>query len=108
MYGQSTYFRANARLAAIDSRAIVGVADDQAADDEHAVAAEDVDRRHRGVGALALLMPAVLRARLQKREVLVEHVLDAEKHVAEAGPPHQRRQRARRAPRSDAVIAWTR
>ena len=101
MYGQSTYCRANARFAAIDSRRVVGVADDQAADDEHAVAVQDVDRVERRVAvAPPVLVPAVLRARLQEREILVEDVLDAEEHVAESGLPHQRRQRRRRARRS--------
>ena len=34
----------------------------------------------------------VLGRRAQEREVVVEHVLDAEEHVAEAGAPHQRGQ----------------
>ena len=44
---------------------------------------------------------------LQERQVLVEHVLDAEEHVAEPGPPHQRRQRRRRAAAIDDVIPCT-
>ena len=92
MYGQSTYFRANARLAVNRLAAIVGRANDEPADDEHAVTPEQVDRGHRRVGALALLLPAVLRPGLQERQVLVEHVLDAEKHVAESGPAHERRE----------------
>ena len=95
MYGQSTCFAANARLAAIDSAPIVGIADDQPADDQHAVAVQSlVDGRERGVRALARLVPAVLGARLEKRQVLLEDVLDPEEHVPEAGAPHQRGQRS--------------
>ena len=90
--------RANSRLAAIDSRVIVGVADNQAADDEHAVAVEDVDGGDRGVRRGR---PSCCRLffglRLQERQVLVEDVLDAEEHIAETGLAHQRRQLARRA-----------
>ena len=75
------------------THAIVGIADDQAAHDQHAVLVQDVDGSHRGIRAKSRLMPAVLRSRFQKREVLVEDVLDAEKHVAESRLAHQRRQR---------------
>ena len=34
----------------------------------------------------------VLRLRAQERQVLIEHVLDPEEHVAEAGPLHEARQ----------------
>ena len=43
--------------------------------------------------AASLPRRRVLGRRLQKREVVFEDVLDAEEHVAEAGPAHQRRQR---------------
>jgi len=72
---------------------VVRVADDQPADDQHPVTVQDVDRRHRRVADPAsVLARAVLRARLEERQVVVEDVLDAEEHVAEAGPPHQGRQ----------------
>ena len=51
-------------------------------------------RERRVAGAPAALALRVLgRRALQEREVLVEHVLDPEEHVAEPGLPHQRRQR---------------
>ena len=50
-----------------------------------------------GAAAFAL---GVLRARPQEVEVVGQHVLDAEEHVAEPGAAHQRRQRRRRAARS--------
>ena len=53
----------------------------------------------------AVLALRVLRPRLQKREVVVEDVLDAEEHVAESGAPHQRRQRRRHADAIGEVIA---
>ena len=55
---------------------------------------EIVDRLERRVaGAAAAFALRVLRARAQERELLVQDVLDAEKHVAEARPLHQRRER---------------
>ena len=57
--------------------------------------------------ASALARAAVLRARLEERQVLVEDVLDAEEDIAESGAPHQRRERRRRARRSADVIPWT-
>ena len=72
---------------------VAGIADDEAADDEHAVPMEHVDgaraSRCRRAAAFAL---GVLRARLEEREVLVEDVLDAEEHVAEPGRAHAARQ----------------
>ena len=72
-----------------------GVADDQPADDEHAVAVEV--RRSPRSSRCRRCRPFSRRlffaARLEEREVLVEDVLDAEEHVAESGAPHQRRQR---------------
>ena len=49
----------------------------------------------------------VLRRGPQEREVLIEHVLDAEEDVAEAGRAHQRRQRRRRGCAIAEVIACT-
>ena len=72
---------------------VVGVADDEAADDEHAVLVQEVDGPLRRVaGAASALARRVLRARLQEVEIVVEDVLDAEKHVAEPCLAHQRRQ----------------
>ena len=55
----------------------------------------------------AALALRVLGGRAQEVEVVVQDVLDAEEHVAEAGLPHQRRQRRRRASAIAEVIAWT-
>ena len=63
MYGQSTYRRANSRLASIDSRRVVGIADDQPADDVHAVAVQMLDRLDAGVAD----RPAVLAAARSSR-----------------------------------------
>ena len=57
----------------------------------------------------AVFAPRVLGARLEEREIVVEHVLDAEEHVAESGAAHQRRQRRavlgeRRGHRLDDVV----
>ena len=94
MYGQSMY-RLRELEVRIDRLArVVRVADDQAADDEQAVAVQMLDGVDgRVADRAAVLAPRVLRARLEEREILVEHVLDAEEHVAESGAPHQRRQR---------------
>ena len=45
MYGQSTYLRANSRFASIDAARVAGIADDEAADDEHAVPVQQLYRR---------------------------------------------------------------
>ena len=44
MYGQSTCLRANVEIRGNRLARVVGVADDQPADDEHAVTVQDVDR----------------------------------------------------------------
>src|SRR4029453_19562768 len=51
---------------------VVGVADDEAADDEHAVPVQDVDSGQRRVlTSLPRLAAAVLGRRLQEREVVL-------------------------------------
>jgi len=74
-------------------RRVIRIADDKAADDDHAVAVQDVNGLNRGVprAAPALARP-VLRVRFEKRQVVVKDVLDAEKDVAESGALHQRRE----------------
>ena len=75
------------------SAGVVGVADDEAADDEDAVAVQDVDGRERRVAdATSAFALRVLGRRLEEGEIVLEHVLDAEEHVLEAGALHQRRE----------------
>jgi len=74
-------------------RRVVRVADDEPANHQHPVTMQDVDGRRRRVArAPPVLARAVLRAGLQEREVVLEDVLDPEKHVAETGLPHQGRE----------------
>ena len=107
MYGQSTYALREVEVRFDRLAGVVRISDDQAADDEQTVAMEVIDRFKGGVPTVR---PCSRRAffapRFQETEVLVENVLDAEEHVAEPGPPHERRQRA---PcwASGAVMAWT-
>ena len=102
MYGQSTYFRANVRLASIDSRVSSGLPTMSPPTTNMPCRCRMSIARHRRVADRAgrLAASAVLGARLQERQVVLEDVLDAEEHVAEPGPPHQRRQRRRRGWRS--------
>jgi len=74
-------------------RRVIWIADDEAADDDHAVAVQDVNGVNRGVPrpAPALARP-VLRVRVEKRQVVVQDILDAEKDVPESGALHQRRE----------------
>ena len=72
---------------------IVWIAHDEASNDEHAMTMQMIDRRRSRIGSCALAVSAVLCARLQEREILVQDVLDAEKDVSESGLLHQRRKR---------------
>jgi len=74
-------------------RRVIWIADNEAADDDHAMAVQDVNGVNRGVPrpAPALARP-VLRVRFEKRQVVVQDILDAEKDVAESGALHQRRE----------------
>jgi len=72
---------------------VIGVADDQSADDQHSVPVQDVDRiKGRVSFSATLAVPAVLRPCLEEHQILVEDVLDAEEHVAEPGLLHQWRE----------------
>src|SRR6185295_5684056 len=79
----------------LDGRArVVRAADDEAADDPEAVPVEMCDRLDRRIaGRLAALAASVLCGGLQKRQILVEDVLDAEEDVAESCLAHQGRER---------------
>ena len=89
MYGQSTYFRANVEVRFDRFSRVVRIADDEPADDEHSVAMQDLDGAHRGAaGRAAALAAGVLRLGPQERQVLIQHVLDAEEDVAEPGGLH--------------------
>ena len=72
---------------------VLGVADDQSAHHVHTVPVEDVDRALRRVaGRLPVFALLVLRGGPEELQVALEHVLDAEEHVAEPGRLHERGQ----------------
>ena len=77
------------------SRVSPGLPTIRPADDEHVVVVQVLDGGERRVAGApaALLVLRVLGRRLEEAEVVLEHVLDPEEHVAEAGLTHQRRQR---------------
>ena len=90
MYGQSMYC-ARSRGWPRSTRACRRVADDETADDEHAVPAQQLDRAVGGAASRAAAFALrVLGPGLEKRQVLIEDVLDAEEHVAESRAAHQR------------------
>ena len=87
---------------------VVRVADDHAADDEQAVAVKMLDRFDGRVADRAAVHAArVLGARLEKGEILVEHVLDPEEHVAKSRAPHERRQLAPCSASGDVIACTT-
>src|SRR5688572_15350888 len=93
MYGQSTCRRAKFRFAAIDSGVSSGLP---------TMRPPTISRPCRCSTSMASSVafvrpsPAVLRLffapALRKLEILFQHVLDPEKHVAEAGLLHERRE----------------
>ncbi len=73
---------------------VVGIADDESADDIHFVLVQVVNRAQGGIAGLASsLAKFVLGRGLQELEIVFENVFDAEKHITESRSPHQRRQR---------------
>ena len=110
MYGQSTYRRANARFASIDSRVSSGLPTISPPTTKSPcrcrcpIAAIDALPTVRPSARCAFLADALRKARS-----VGQHVLDAEEHVAEPGAPHQRRERGavlgeRRRHRLDDVV----
>lgn len=75
-----------------DLRTCIGrVADNQPADDIHSVVTDVFDSLDGGtVGAPSVHTALVLDAGFQENELLLDHVLDAEEYVTEAGLTHQR------------------
>ena len=94
MYGQSTCLRANARLAATPSRVSSGLPTIRPPTTSRPLRCSTSTACGRRVAdAAAVLAQAVLGARLQERQVVLEDVLDAEKDIPEAGLLHQRPER---------------
>src|SRR5207248_11574824 len=72
---------------------VVWIANDEATDNVHAVAVQMVDGLDARVPDDAASFAAhILRAGAKKGEIVVDHVLDAEKDVSKAGVLHQRRE----------------
>src|SRR5688572_20915591 len=75
-------------------RGVIRVADNQPTDDKHLVAVDILNRLQRGIpDDMAMVALFVFGARPEKAEVPVENILDAQEHIAEAGFPHEWRQR---------------
>ena len=100
MYGQSMYRLANSRFATTDSRRSSGLPTIRPPTTTKTVTAKHVPPRrgpcwYEPVGS----QTAVLGARLQEHQIVVENVLDAEKDITKSGAPHQRCKRPRLARR---------